>query len=218
MGEKSDAEERCGHCGATFDDEETYLRHLRDEHGDDLGPIEQRRVAGLKSDDDGSAVVMYGAAVGALAIGVLLAYLLFFAGGGAGGTGDGAGDAAAGDLTQPKAVGSVHYHGTIDATIGGQELDFGRQQFQLQADAFHFENGEGQRWHVHAEEVTLGWAMQTLGIDVTNGTVAYRGTTYGDDAGETATVTVNGESVTPTEYVLQKGDEIRIVANASQSS
>ena len=110
---------------------------------------------------------------------------------------------------------SVHYHGTIDASIAGQDLDFGRQQFQLQADAFHFENGEGQRWHVHARQVTLAWAMRTLGIDVTNGTVSYQGTTYGDDGGETATVTVNGGSVTPTDYVLQQGDEIRIVADTA---
>ncbi|WP_135853631.1 hypothetical protein [Halorussus salinus] len=224
MGEESDAgdrpreREQCDHCGATFEDEEAYLHHLGDEHGDDLGPIEQRRVESLRFDDEGPTMAMYGGAVGALAIGVLLAYLLFFSGGGAGGAGasdDASGAADASGLTRPQAVGSVHYHGTIEATIGGQQLDFGRQRFQLQADAFHFENGEGQRWHVHAEEVTLAWAMQTLGIDVTNGTVAYRGTTYGDDAGETATVTVNGESVAPTEYVLRRGDEIRIVANAS---
>jgi hypothetical protein len=206
--------DECSHCGATFDDEEAYLRHLRDEHGDDLGAIEQRRVDGLRFDDDGPSVAMYAGAVGALAIGVLLAYLLFFSGGGAGDSGA-AGDANG--LTQPQAVGSVHYHGSIDATIGGQELDFGRQRFQLQADAFHFENGQGERWHGHAERVTLAWAMQTLGIDVTNGTVSYRGTTYGDDPGETATVTVNGESVNPREYVLQEGDEIHIVANASAS-
>ncbi|UPV75320.1 C2H2-type zinc finger protein [Halorussus limi] len=215
---ESDTGERCDYCGATFDDEETYLRHLRDDHGDDLGPIEQRRVTELDSDDDAPTVAMYGGAVGALAIGVLLAYLLFFSGGGAGGAGsaaDTAGTTDASGLTQPRAVGSVHYHGTINATIGGQELDFGRQRFQLQADAFHFENGEGERWHVHAERVTLAWAMQTLGIDVTNGTVTFRGTTYGDESDETARVTVNGESVRPTEYVLKKGDRIRIVANAS---
>ncbi|MFC7082267.1 hypothetical protein [Halorussus caseinilyticus] len=112
-------------------------------------------------------------------------------------------------------MGSVHYHGTIDATVGGQPLDFGRQRFQLQADAFHFENGDGQRWHVHAEEVTLAYAMGTLGIDVTNETVAYDGTTYGDDPNETAVVRVNGDPVNPSEYVLRKGDHVRIAANAS---
>jgi hypothetical protein len=230
MGEETDAgdrtseSEQCGYCAATFEDETPYLRHLGDEHADDLGPIERRRVESLRFDDEGPTMAMYGGAVGALAVGVLLAYLLFFSGGGAGDAGGvsnaGGGNHASGaadasGLARPEAVGSVHYHGTIDASIAGRDLDFGRQQFQLRADAFHFENGEGQRWHVHARQVTLAWAMRTLGIDVTNGTVSYQGTTYGDDGGETATVTVNGGSVTPTDYVLQQGDEIRIVADTA---
>ena len=71
------------------------------------------------------------------------------------------------------------------------------------------------RWHGHAKGVTLSYAMGTLGIDVTEDTVAYQGTTYGDDPGETVVVKVNGESVNPEEYVLQDGDHIQIVANAS---
>ena len=204
--------EECGHCGATFDDEETYLRHLRDEHGDELGSIEERRVSKLEPDNDGApTAAVYGAVLGGLLLAGLLAYVLFFSGGG------GASNPDTSSLTQPQNVGAVHYHGTINATIGGQELDFSRQRFQLQADPFHFENRDGRQWHVHAEQVTLAYAMQTLGIDVTNGTVAYDGTTYGDDPNETAVVQVNGESVTPTEYVLQKGDTVRIVANSSGS-
>ena len=197
----------CDHCGASFDDEDAYVRHLGDEHADDLGPIESRRVAELESDGGGRDVVVYGVGLGALALGGLLAYLLFFSGG-AGTTGtNGAGG--------PTGVGSVHYHGTINATIGGQQLDFSRDRFQLQDRAFHFERGNGERWHVHAKQVTLAYAMQTLGIDVTNGTVTYDGTTYGDDPNESVTVTVNGEPVTPSEYVLQQGNRVRIVANAS---
>jgi len=202
--------EECGHCGASFDDDEAYLRHLRDEHREDLGRIEQRRVAELEPDDDGAPnAAVYGAVLGGLLLAGLLAYLLFFSGS------SGANETDTNGLTQPQNVGSVHYHGTIDATIGGQELDFSRQRFQRQADAFHFENRDGEQWHVHAERVTLAYAMQTLGIDVTNGTVAYDGTTYGDDPNETAIVEVNGESVTPRKYVVQRGDNIRIVANES---
>ncbi|NHN60201.1 MULTISPECIES: hypothetical protein [Halorussus] len=197
----------CDYCGASFDDEDAYVRHLGDEHADDLGPIESRRVAELESDGGGRDAVVYGVGLGALALGGLLAYLLFFSGG-AGTTGSNGGGG-------PTDVGSVHYHGTIDATVGGQRLDFSQQRFQLQDRAFHFENGNGERWHVHAKGVTLAYAMQTLGVDVTNDTVAYDGTTYGDDPGESVTVTVNGESVTPAEYVLQQGDSVRIAANAS---
>lgn len=114
MGEESDTggrtseTERCGYCGATFEDEAPYLRHLGDEHADDLGPIEQRRVESLRFDDEGPTMAMYGGAVGALAVGVLLAYLLFFSGGGTGGAGganDAGGAADASGLTRPEAVG-----------------------------------------------------------------------------------------------------------------
>ncbi|WP_135828123.1 hypothetical protein [Halorussus halobius] len=204
--------ETCDHCGATFDDEEPYLLHLRDEHADDLGPIEQRRVAAMDA-DEGSSVVAYAAAVGALALAGALAYVLFFSGGGAT---DGPGGASGAEAAmQPHSVGTEHYHGTIAVTVGGQELDFSRSQFQLQADPFHFENGNGERWHVHAQDVTLTYAMGTLGVDVTQSTVSYDGTTYDADAGDTVVVEVNGEPVDPSSYVLQRGDDVRIVANGS---
>lgn len=197
--------ESCDHCGASFDDETAYLEHLRDEHSDELSRIEQRRVAALESDDEGPSTALYAGAVGVLALLGVLAYLLFFSGGGGGTNASGG----------PSALGSVHYHGTIEVSIDGQQLDFSRQQFQLEADAFHFENNDGEEWHVHAQDVTLSYAMSTLGIDVTEDTLTYDGTTYGDDSGETVVVEVNGESVNPEEYVLQEGDDVRIVANAS---
>jgi len=40
----------CPHCDATFEEEAAYLRHLRDEHGESLGPIDRRRVASLEED------------------------------------------------------------------------------------------------------------------------------------------------------------------------
>jgi hypothetical protein len=117
---------------------------------------------------------------------------------------------------QPSNVGSIHTHGTIEVTIDGQQIDFSQEQYQLQADAFHFENREGTRCHVHARGVTLEYAMATLEIAVTESTVTFQGTTYRDsDSNTSVTVTVNGESITPSEYVLQEGDRIRIIAERS---
>lgn len=200
--------ETCDHCGRDFDEEAAYLRHLRDEHGDDLGPIEVRRVAAIDTDEGGRSVATYAGAVGALAVVGALVYLLAFAGGNGGG-----GEASA--ATTPTGVGTAHYHGPITVEIGGDELDFGQRQFQLQADAFHFENGNGERWHGHAQDVTLAWAMDTLGIEVTEDSVTYDGTTYEDGENATVVVEVNGESVDPETYVLQDGDSIRIVAEQS---
>lgn len=201
------ADETCEHCGRDFDDEETYLRHLRDEHEGELGRIEQRRVAELADDDGDTNAAVYVGAAGALALVGLLAYVLFFAGGGGG-----SGGASAAVAQTPHSPGSVHYHGTITVSIGGDRLDFSQPRFQRQSDHFHFESGTGKRWHVHSQGVTLEYAMQTLGIELANDTLTYEGTTYGDDPNETVIVRVNGEPVDPGEYVLQEGDEIRIVA------
>lgn len=194
--------EECSHCGREFDDEEAYLRHLQGEHGDDLGSIEQRRVATLES-DDGRSVAVYAGVVGVVVAFGLLGYFLFSAGGGS---------ADVDAETTPSDVGAVHYHGAITVEIGGDELDFSRDRFQLQADPFHFENGEGDRWHGHARNVTLEYAMGTLGIEVSEDEVTYDDTTYRDGDGGRVVVEVDGEPVTPEEYVLQEGDEIRIVA------
>ncbi|MDX1745764.1 MAG: hypothetical protein R3324_07490, partial [Halobacteriales archaeon] len=112
----------------------------------------------------------------------------------------------------PSGLGSVHLHGTIEMTVDGEAVDFSRDRYQLQADAFHFESREGGRWHVHARGVTLGWAMATLGIEVTGSSVTVEGRTYRDGAdGVSVTVEVNGEPVSPASYVLREGDHVRIV-------
>jgi len=192
----------CRYCEASFDDEEAYATHLEAEHADELGPIDRRLVG---DDEDG------GLPTGPLALGAVLvvaaavvgATVFLSSGGGSSGESGG---------QQPSDVGSVHYHGTIEMVVDGGQVDFSRSRYQLQADPFHFEGGEGTRWHVHARGVTLEYAMGTLDIAVTESTVTYQGTTYRDgDPDTSVTVTVNGESVTPSDYVLREGDRVRIV-------
>lgn len=218
---------RCDHCGETFETEAAELRHLREEHGDELGSINRRRVASLDSGDATNPVV-YAAGVGGLALIALVVYLIFF--GGAGGAGDaslgaenagGTSDTAGADAASitPRDNGAVHYHGDVNVTIDGRTLDFGERQYQLQDDHFHFENGVGDRWHGHSRDVTLAYAMRTVGVDVTRDAVTFDGTTYRDDeAGTTAVVEVNGNAVDPGSYVLQEGDAIRIVARTNRSA
>jgi sulfur carrier protein ThiS len=190
----------CDYCDRSFDDEAGYHEHLRNEHAQELGPIDQRRVA----TDDGAG----GLPTGPLALGLVLliaagvvGYLVFLPGSG-GGSSEG----------EPTDLGAVHYHGTMEVVIDGQRVDFSRSQYQLQADAFHFEANEGRRWHAHARGVTLAWAMESLGIPVTAETVTFEGRTYDDsDPDTTVTIRVNGEPVTPSSYVLQRGDRVRIV-------
>lgn len=193
----------CGYCDDSFDDESAYRDHLRDEHADELGPIDRRRI---ETDDGG------GLPTGPLAIGLVLVvsaavvgYVIFLPGGG-GSDADNGG---------PVNVGGVHYHGTLEMVVDGEPVDFSQPEYQYRTtgvDAFHFEAGDGTTWHGHAERVTLHWAMDSLGIGVTAETVTFQGTTYDDaDSTTSVTVTVDGDPVTPSDYVLREGDAVRIV-------
>lgn len=196
----------CKYCERSFADEEAYLDHLADAHADELGPIDRRRLA-----EPDSAGLPLGpiALVVVLAVAIAaIAYVTFLSGGGSS-------SPSVEVARTPHDLWQVHYHGTIEMTVDGQRVDFSRDRYQLQADAFHFESREGTRWHGHARDVTLEYAMATLGIDVTADSVTFEGRTYRNaDPGTTVIVEVNGRPVTPSEYVLTEGDHIRIVVRS----
>lgn len=111
-----------------------------------------------------------------------------------------------------------HPHGTLSATVDGQETNFSRERFVMNDPYFHFHGDENaSRWHAHSLNLTAGYALSTFpGFDVTNGTVTHNGTTYDpSDPGTSVNVTVNGESVDPDRYVLKDGDDLRLVVNES---
>ncbi|MFC7193641.1 hypothetical protein ACFQL4_01705 [Halosimplex aquaticum] len=208
----------CDYCGATFDGEGAYLDHLAAEHEGELRSIDQRRVEDHDAESEGSPLgpaVLVGLLVFS---GALVVYVTFLMGG-SGGTGaasPGAGSGSAFDdsVAQPSNLGSVHSHGGITVTIGGQELDFSKQEYQLEADPFHFENGDGSTYHVHAQGVTLEFALETLDIGVTDSSLSFRGTTYNETDGDTVVYEVNGQEVDPESYTLSDGDEVRVVAES----
>lgn len=203
----------CKYCDESFDSESAYLSHLESTHEGELGPIDRRRIGKADGDDDSSLPT---ALIGGVVVGVpvlVLAYLFFF-------TGSTPGETLPRPEPTPTDVGEVHFHGTIDVRVAGETLDFSRAKFQNPREypAFHFEGGDGEVWHGHARQVTLAYAMWTLGIGVTADSVTYDGTTYTDGENASVSITVNNESVNPTEYVLQgvragnaaDGDHIRI--------
>jgi hypothetical protein len=181
----------CDYCGESFDGE-VPDSHLRSDHLDELGPIDRRRL-GDAADDDGvssgpvALVVVLGLAV------ALVVYVIFFTGGGsAAGVGP---------------AGSAHYHGTMEVTVLGEEVDFSQQQYQLQDRRLHFESGDGTEWHAHATGVTLDYAMEALSFDMTRDSFTYQDTTYEDGSEYNVSVTVNGNAVGP-DYTLQEGDSV----------
>lgn len=185
----------CDYCGTTFDSEDAELAHLREEHRDELGPIDRRRVEGTESGFD--------IPTGPLALGLVLivaaavvGYIVLFPGGGSGD-----------QPYQSGTLGTVHYHGTINVTIDGQELDFSRPEFQRpqSSPAFHFESGT-EEWHVHARGVTVQYALSTIDIDVTADSVTYDGTTYRDDSPDwEVIIQVDGQPIDPATYTIDSG-------------
>ena len=213
----------CDYCGASVP-EDDYLDHLGDEHYDALGRIDRRRVddASGEERDVPTGPIALLAIVGITVAAIV--YLAFF-------SGSSAATVEGHEVAQtPTDLRSQHTHGPIDVTIAGEELNFSRAEYQRyrQYPAFHFEPGagEGELWHVHAEGVTLEYAMATLGIGVTETSVTFEGTTYRDaDPDWKVSVTVNGDPVDPATYVLEgvgdleaaheRGDHVRIVVRAT---
>jgi hypothetical protein len=207
----------CNYCSESFDDEEEYLDHLHADHDEsELSRIDRRRVEQHMGTGDGGDLPTGPLIIVGILVftGAVLVYVTFFVGvdGPPGGN----------DVAQtPYGLDTAHGHGTIDVTIDGQTLDFSRQRYQLEDDAFHFEGGDGDVWHTHAQGVTLEYAMSTLGIDVNSTSVTFEGETYSArDPNTEVIIEVNGNSVNPKTYVLDgaesvsnadRGDHVRIV-------
>jgi hypothetical protein len=221
----------CSYCGDSFEDEQPYLRHLDEHHRGELGSIDRRRVEeDLNSGDSGLPTGPLVLGFVLVVAAALVAYVVFFFGGSSPATGSNAdvevdGAASLDSVAQsPGPVGSAHEHGTIEVRIDGRTVDFSQQQYQLRAEEFHFENGNGRVWHKHATGVSLEWAMATLGIGVSEDTVVFDGQVYREsDPGTSVTVVVDGDPVDPQTYVLQgasdtnpeQGDRISIVAETN---
>lgn len=211
----------CDYCGASYEDEQSYLRHLGAEHEGELGTIDQRRIEKeFGSGDDGTLLT------GPLVLGLILiisvivgGFVIFTNGSG--------GETTVNGIKVAQAPGPVlenaHEHGNINVTIEREQIDFAQPKYQRarQFSAFHFEGGNGRIWHKHANGVTLEYAMATLGIEVSKESVTIDGETYRDsDASTNVSITVDGEPVDPATYELQgssttnaeNGDFIHVVA------
>ena len=195
----------CRYCDARFDDEAALIQHLGTEHAaDELSPIDQRRVKGHTDSDDGGLPTGAIAGIGigvVLVIGMLVAVVLV-----AGGGGDEPLLYTDDVAKTPSDFDSLHEHGLMDVEIDGEVFDFANDQSLIMADPywFHFHGGNNV-WHTHGQDITLEYALATLGIVVDDGgtVIEYNGEHYDDrDENTTVSITVDGEAVDPSEHVL----------------
>jgi hypothetical protein len=116
----------CDYCGEEVP-EDAYVAHLRDEHGDDLGPIDRRRVeAASGGDEGGSLPVGAGAIAGVVGVVALVGLVAFVTLGGGGG-GDGTATALP-DNGDPSLLSGVEQFPSEGANhVGaGTDIDYAR--------------------------------------------------------------------------------------------
>jgi hypothetical protein len=199
----------CDYCSSSFDDEEAYLNHLSNEHSsDELSSIDKRRIEKEYSESNMNTTLI--ASVSALSVGLLL--LLAFVVADPLDSNNGHNhDNHDHDEIEPTGLRQAHTHGGILVVFPDGPVDFSRQKYQIQDQFFHFEGGNGERWHIHGRKVSLAYAMETVGIDIEDNktSVTFEGTTYNRSQYD-ITIQVNGNSVDPESYIIKNRDNITI--------
>lgn len=194
----------CTYCGDPVPDD--YETHLRRAHADELTAIDERRV-GARSDGSKRRNLALYASVGAILIVFALGYSLVFLGTGA--------DSSSA-LVQPDTTAQIHEHGQITVQYDDTAVEFTEPRY-LEADGcFHFHaSDDAQVWHVHCEDVTIEYALETLGVAVTADTFTIDGQTFAEADGDDVSVTVDGDEVDPREYVLEGVESVEAATDGA---
>ncbi len=210
----------CTYCGESLPDEE-YDDHLRRAHADELTSIDSRRLNVSSADSGGGKtsrrrLLLYTGMTAVLVLFVLGYMTVFF----------GSGSAASSAAVQPDTSSEIHEHGTISVVYDDTAVAFDDPEHIERDDCFHFHGSDdAEVWHTHCEDVTIEYALETLGMDVTADRFAADGEAFAEDDGDSVSVTVNGEEVDPQTYVLEgvgpvddakggAGDHVEIVAES----
>lgn len=209
----------CDHCDREFGSEKERIQHVLGEHNDDINSHTKdqlkRELNSMDTGDEESSFSVQEYTkplIGILAVlavvgGAYASGVLSFSAGSGSATTD-----ADGDVT-PGAPGSAHHHAQFDVVIDGQEIDFSQPRYQVgqtQNRYIHFEAGDGQTIHKHATDVTISFALESLGMALEDSCLTLdTGEEYCDDGGN-LTVEANDNAVNASRYVIQDGDVIEV--------
>ena len=195
----------CTYCGESLPDDE-YEAHLRRAHYDDLTAIDRRRVGRPPRRPKSRSLALY-AGVGVILVLFVVGYVAVFLA---------PGWTSSSAAVQPDASTPIHEHGTIAVKYDDTAVAFDDEQYLERDGCFHFHNdGIDDLWHVHCEDVTIEYALETLGMDVTADSFEIGGESYSEDDGDTVTVTVDDEPVDPQEYVLEGVESVDEAADGA---
>ena len=64
--------------------------------------------------------------------------------------------------------GSIHSHADFKVYILGNPLNFDSSRYQVMEDLTHIENNDGDLLHVHVTGMTLGYFLQSIGLNLNN--------------------------------------------------
>lgn len=106
---------------------------------------------------------------------------------------------------------SAHHHADIKVYINGKPMDFSQRKYQLTTNYMHFEDGIGDVIHIHAEGLTAGHMLNSLGINFNGQCLILEGNQYCNDANKKIKFYVNGRQRNEMySYVMQDIDKILI--------
>lgn len=109
--------------------------------------------------------------------------------------------------TQADEERSVAASGEMAVVIDDARLDLAAAAESNDSASFWF-GSTGTTWERTDANVTLADALERVGVNASNDSITYEGTTYTETSNTTVVMRVDGEPVDPSEYVLQEGDQV----------
>jgi hypothetical protein len=109
-----------------------------------------------------------------------------------------------------------HIHADFRVFIKDEPIDFSHDKYQTIPEQVidgvsHLHDNVGELIHIHAERVTLGYFLQSLGLSLDEDCMHWEGEDYCEDEENELLVLVNGEEVQNSgDYVVQDLDRILI--------
>ncbi|MDY6788942.1 MAG: hypothetical protein SVV03_03165 [Candidatus Nanohaloarchaea archaeon] len=212
----------CKDCNTDFSSEKKLLEHRLDSHGDEMSSHDRDEVKTRLNKLEAQSqeepiptktimlgvlgvIVFAGAAYGLVTSGII--QLSTDASGVSSGSGS--------NVTVGR-LGSAHHHAQFSVEINGREINFARPRYQMQSKFVHFE-GDGSTIHKHATGVSIGYVLETLGMDINSTCIeTYSGSVHCEGGSSKLKVRVNGQEIgNPASHVIMDGENIEIVYSSS---